>query len=145
MFNVSRCICFATAYRLQQIISYTLPRIEQQVAADGSQPKELARTKSWNYSTMNLGGFVNLALLADKCGVDLWHYQKNGQVYMRSMIDWFVPYLKIEKPWEWKQIIKSDVKRIIRTLEIASEVYGDSLYFELSKKLVSINDMIILF
>lgn len=55
---------------------YTLPRIEQQVAADGSQPKELARTKSWNYSTMNLGGFVNLALLADKCGVDLWHYQK---------------------------------------------------------------------
>ena len=122
---------------------YTLPRIEQQVAADGSQPKELARTKSWNYSTMNLGGFVNLALLADKCGVDLWHYQKKGQVYMRIMIDWFVPFLKKEKPWEWKQIIKSDVKRMKRTLEIASEVYGDSSYLELSKQLVSINDMII--
>ena len=30
-----------------------------------------------------------------------------------------------------------------RTLEIASEVYGDSSYLELSKQLVSINDMII--
>lgn len=62
---------------------------------------------------------------------------------MRIMIDWFVPFLKKEKPWEWKQIIKSDVKRMKRTLEIASEVYGDSSYLELSKQLVSINDMII--
>lgn len=137
--------CDSISAAADYLRKYTLPRIEQQVAVDGSQPKKLARTKSWNYSTMNLGGFVNLALLADKFGVDLWHYQKNGQVYMGSMIDWFVPYLKIEKPWEWKQIIKSDVKRIKRTLEIASEVYGDSLYFELSKKLVSNNDMIILF
>lgn len=135
--------CDSVTAAADYLRKYTLPRIEQQVAADGSQPKELARTKSWNYSTMNLGGFVNLALLADKCGVDLWHYQKNGQVYMRSMIDWFVPFLKKEKPWEWKQIIKSDVKRIKRTLEVASEVYADSSYLELSKQLVPLNDMII--
>lgn len=92
---------------------------------------------------MNLRGFVNLALLAYKCCVDLWHYQKNGQVYMRSMIDRFVPYLKKEKPWEWKQIIKSDVKRIKRTLEIASEVYADGSYLELSQHLVPVNDIII--
>lgn len=59
------------------------------------------------------------------------------------MIDWFVPFLKKEESWEWKQIIKSDVKRMKRTLEITSEVYADSSYLELSKQFVSINDIII--
>ncbi|UOQ74134.1 alginate lyase family protein [Hymenobacter cellulosilyticus] len=54
--------------------THTLPRLPVQFAADGSQPLELARTRPWNYVSMNLQGWLQLAVLAPQAGVDLWHY-----------------------------------------------------------------------
>lgn len=42
---------------------------------DGSQPHELARTRSFTYATMNATLFCELALLGEKIGVDLWCYE----------------------------------------------------------------------
>ena len=46
-------------------------RIDAHIMEDGSQPKELARTVSFNYSAMNLRGLFHIAYLADKLGIDL--------------------------------------------------------------------------
>ncbi len=106
----------------------TLDRIADQVAPDGSQPRELARTKSWNYSTMNLRGWVEIANMADEVGVDLWNYAPNGQCYMRSMVDWFIPYLDGEKSWEWKQIASMSLGNVEFVFENASRAYDDKKY-----------------
>lgn len=125
------------------IIKYTIPRLESQVLADGSQPHELKRTKSWNYTTMNLLGFVELAKLAQISGVNLSNYNKNGQIYIKSMIDWFVPYLKKEKEWTWKQIKREKVTRIVPALKFATEQYNDISYLNLIDKLQTIHSNII--
>ncbi|MGW1869347.1 alginate lyase family protein [Streptomyces mauvecolor] len=50
-------------------------RIDPQIAADGSQPQELARTRSWHYSTFDLVAYTRLAAIGRQVGVDLWAYQ----------------------------------------------------------------------
>jgi hypothetical protein len=42
------------------------------VAADGSQPAELARTNGWGHSNCNAKGFCRLAQTASHLGVDPW-------------------------------------------------------------------------
>lgn len=79
------------------IVESTQKRLQKQVAKDGSQPYELERTNSWSYATMNLQGFILMAKMGEKIGVDLWHYTNEGQMYLKSMIDWFVPFLKKKK------------------------------------------------
>ena len=115
----------------EYIKKYTIPRLESQIKPDGSQPYELARTKSWNYSNMNMSGFVKIALMAEKIDIDLWHYQKNGQIYLKSMIDWYIPYLEKEKNWKWKQIQTESVTRIQPILVLAADRYNDKSYIDL--------------
>lgn len=134
--------CGRTSEALKYLKQYTLPRLASQIQPDGSQPLELARTKSWDYATMNLNGFIDLAILSEKAGLDLWNYGKNGQVYIKSMIDWFLPYLKKEKEWQWKQIKQTSVMRIKRPLEYAAGVYECLNYLELANNLNSINEKI---
>jgi len=125
------------------IKEYTIPRLESHIKPDGSQPNELSRTKSWNYTNMNLDGFVKVALMAEKIDIDLWHYQKNGQTYIKSMIDWFIPYLRKEKLWKWKQIHKESITRIQPVLELAADRYDDDSYMEVIKNFQTIHENIV--
>ena len=122
----------------------TLPRIAAQIPPDGSQPKDLARTKAFSYSVMNLNGFVRIAGLAEELGQDLWHYKKHGQVYLKSMIDWFIPYLTKEKEFTWPQIERTSVRELVPTLEKAAEKYNDPSYRQVIEKLQPLSENIVL-
>ncbi|MBQ1866489.1 MAG: alginate lyase family protein, partial [Bacteroidales bacterium] len=122
----------------------TLPRLVAQIPPDGSQPKELARTKAFSYSVMNLNGFVRIAGLAEELGLDLWHYKKHGQVYLKSMIDWFIPYLTKEKEFTWPQIERTSVRELVPTLNQAAEKYNDPSYRQVIEKLQPLSDTIVL-
>jgi hypothetical protein len=103
----------------------TLPRIESQINEDGSQPHELARTKSWGYVTMNLKGFFGLARLGEHANVDLWNYQTAGGKSIKKAFEWLLPYASGEKPWTHQQIEEPvEWKNFVPTLRMAEGHYN---------------------
>ena len=77
-------------------------RIATQLKPDGSQPHELARTLSFNYSVMNLQAFFDLASLGQHVGVDLWHYTTPNGKGIRPAINYFLPFINGEQKWPHK-------------------------------------------
>lgn len=124
--------------------TYTYKRLTQQIKEDGSQPEELRRTKSWNYTNMNMKGFYQIAIMAEKIGIDLWFYKGGRSVPpLKKMIDWFLPYLAKEKSWTWKQIQKEPVNKIEWCLEIAAQRYDDTKYLDAIANFQTIHDNIV--
>jgi hypothetical protein len=102
----------------------TKKRIETQFAEDGSQPHELARTLSWNYSVMNLMGFFELALLAENVDIDLWNYETSNGKSIKKGFLWLLPYSE-GLPWQHTQIKPIDLSSIKKLSLIASLKYPD--------------------
>ncbi len=110
-------------------------RIAAQIEPDGRQPLELARATSFGYSTMNLRGFADLANLAEKVGVDLWHYETADGRSIRKAIDFMVPYVHDPaKKWPYEQI--KDVSRggLSSILNQAAKAYQEPSYAALAAK-----------
>lgn len=101
----------------------TMPRIESQLKEDGSQPHELARTLSWSYSSMNLKGFFELALLAENVNIDLWHYETPGRKGIQKAFTWMLPYAAGKKPWEHQQIKPADYSTYMELAAVAGQKY----------------------
>lgn len=83
-------------------------RIASQIEPDGSQPHELARTKSLGYSTMNLRGFIHLANLGQKMGVDLWNFETSNGRSINKALEFLLPFANGEKKWEHQQLGELD-------------------------------------
>jgi hypothetical protein len=110
------------------------PRINLQILENGSQPRELARTLSWDYSNMNLRAFFTLANLAKNIDVDLMNYKSRGFVPLRQALDFLVPYLKEEKKWENKQIKPMEYDNTCFSLRMGTLYYHDPVYEALIRK-----------
>lgn len=103
-------------------------RIASQVMPDGSQPHELARTRSLGYTTMNLRGFVNLACLGKKVGVDLWRWQTSDGRGIRAALDWLCPYVSGEQAWQGAQITAFDPAEFVPIYRRAALAYAEPRY-----------------
>lgn len=89
----------------EYLSTVTKARIFQQIEPDGSQPRELARTKSFSYTVMNLHGFMELVRLGKKVEVDLWGFESEDGRSIKKAFQYMLPYLAKEKEWEYKQIV----------------------------------------
>ncbi|TGE23481.1 alginate lyase family protein [Hymenobacter metallicola] len=107
----------------QTLEKQTLPRLPVQFAADGSQPLELARTRPWNYVSMNLQGWAELAVLAKHVGLDLWTYTSPEGRSLSQAVAWFRPYLLREKQMERKDAVPSGNNAILTIYHRASPEY----------------------
>lgn len=110
------------------IRTQTIPRIDKQFSVDGAQPMELARTKSWGYSTMNLMGWCKLAVIAERLQIDLWHTVTSDGKGIRQCIEWFSPYLKKEKRWDHEQIEPISYNSIFFIYHLAAVKYPGSQF-----------------
>lgn len=110
-------------------------RLQKQLKSDGSQPHELARTLPYNYATMNLRGFFELANLAKKIDIDLWNYKTSDDKSIKQAFDWFMPYLTNEKNWDYKQLKSPTQDQMMILLKMASKVYQRPDYEDLGRNI----------
>ncbi|ACU61970.1 conserved hypothetical protein [Chitinophaga pinensis DSM 2588] len=103
----------------------TKKRIEVQLETDGRQPKELARTLSWNYSLFNLRAFFELALLAENVQVDLWHYETPAGKSLQSAYRWLLPFATGASQWAYQQIKPKHDEEFLELSEVAARKYPD--------------------
>jgi len=101
-------------------------RIAAQIAPDGKQPYELARTRSLGYSLMNLEGLCRLAELGRQVGLDLWSYASPKGASIRKALDYVAPYADATRPWPRPQITPNTPDGFVLLLARARIVYGDA-------------------
>ncbi len=110
-------------------------RLASQIEPDGSQPHELARTKSLGYSTMNLRGFIHLANLGQKTGVDLWSFTTDDGRSIKKALDFLLPFSQRQQDWERQQLGNMD--EAIENLKIdflmAASALGEEKYKVVAK------------
>jgi len=123
-----------------------LKRIASQIEPDGSQPEELARTKSFSYSTMNLDGFVQLAIVGNCCGVDLWNFETGDGRSVRKAIDYLVPFAREPQKWKHEQIAKMEdaVTSLLQIIGIAAWRFNDQKLKDISRTSIEKADGIFL-
>ncbi|WP_374950985.1 alginate lyase family protein [Mucilaginibacter sp.] len=101
----------------------TIPRIDVQFTADGKQPLELARTKSWSYSNFNLLAWCRLTVLANKQGIDLWNYQTKSKKGIKNCVLFLKPYANGQQKWPFEQIEKPGFGEFETMLSLARIAY----------------------
>jgi hypothetical protein len=113
-------------------------RIAAQIEPDGSQPFELVRTKSFDYSMFNVKALVTLAVFGERLGIDLWQYETKDGRGIKKAIDNLLPYVAGEKKWESKQIIDAKTGEMYPVLLKAARVYRDKKYSEIASSIPGI-------
>lgn len=88
----------------QTVLDARAKRIDPQIAADGSQPQELARTRSWHYSTFDLVAYTRLAAIGRHVGVNLWSYEgPDGQSLFKA-VGYLLPAATGAQPWPYPEL-----------------------------------------
>jgi len=88
----------------RDLLATTFQRASQrlfvQFDVDGRQPHELERPDAQHYCSFNLQGWVSLAELARKCGMDLWEETDTNRSKLKLALQWFLSY---EEDWPISQ------------------------------------------
>ena len=110
------------------LVNSAKARVDSQIASDGSQPLELARTRPIHYSLFNLDAFTQLAEMGRHVGFDLWRYRNSKGGSIESALRFAAPYADGTKKWNKPDIapIAPDAGSI--ALRRAGTVLGDSAF-----------------
>lgn len=73
----------------------------EQMAQDGSFPRELKRTKPYGYSLFNLDAMATLCQILSNRGDDLWEYTTADGKNMLKAIEFMHPYIADKQSWPY--------------------------------------------
>lgn len=93
-----------TDFARHLILEARTNRIARQVEPDGREPLELARTKSFGYSSFNLRALIDLASMGQNLGIDLWHYHATNGGSIYRVLQFMAPYADPKLEWPFQQI-----------------------------------------
>src|SRR5215467_7190415 len=110
-------------------------RLARQVMSDGSQPLEAARTRGLSYTLFNLEGLMQLALLGEHVGVDLWGFQTKDGRSIPKTLDYAVPYAAGDKKWEGQQITEFKPQEIVPLLLLANTKLANPEYGKAAQRI----------
>jgi hypothetical protein len=119
----------------RQIVADARARIGWQIAADGRQPIELERTRSYHYSNFNVEALSRLAEMGRHVGVDLWRYEAPAGGSLRRAIDHLAAHAAEPSTWPGRQIDAVDVDLLLVTFRRAQAAWGDTVYAPVLRRL----------
>jgi hypothetical protein len=111
-----------------QLAEESKKKLDSQITIEGKEPLELERTNAMGYSTFNLSAWFQVARLAEKTGVDLWHYKNSQGATLRTALDWLTPYALGEKKWTYQQIGKYNKNEFYPLLLQGADKYNEPDY-----------------
>lgn len=103
---VMQVAAFATFTGNQKLINFCSDRykhvlLPNQMASDGSFPRELKRTKPFGYSIFNLDAMSTICQILSTKENDLWSYETPDGKSIRRGIEFLVPYLADRSRWPY--------------------------------------------
>ncbi|MDP5169315.1 MAG: alginate lyase family protein [Bacteroidia bacterium] len=118
---------------------YQTVLLPDQLAPDGSFPKEMARTKPYGYSLFNLDAMFTLAHILATDDPELWQFGKTDSLYLKAAIDFMFPYIADKGTWPLApDVLYFDEWPMRHTaLLFAYQAYGEDQYLDLWKTLPS--------
>jgi hypothetical protein len=102
--------------------------VAAQVEPDGSQPRELARTRSFLYSMANLRHLTRLADLAARFGIDVWRFETPDGRSIRRALDWTLEHAFGGAGWPAQEIGGITAKALIEPLRRAARALDAPRY-----------------
>jgi hypothetical protein len=108
-------------------------RIMSQIEADGRQPLELRRTRSYHYSVMNLKGFFALALMGEKLGINLLGSDTEHGLRAKAALDYLLAANKDEAAWPYQRLRgweQWDSQALYVILHLAARYYDEPGYLD---------------
>ena len=111
--------------------------VAKQMAADGSFPRELARTKPYGYSIFQLDNVATLCQVLSTPDDDLWAFALQDGRGIRQAVAFLFPYLADKAKWPHKPDVQAWEGWPARQpcLLFAGLALGEAPYVELWKKL----------
>ena len=76
--------------------------LPDQMAPDGSFPRELKRTKPYGYSLFNADAMATVCHILSTPADNLWAYKTPDGKSMRKGIEWIYPYIADKSTWPYK-------------------------------------------
>ncbi|MBS7564828.1 alginate lyase family protein [Mucilaginibacter sp. Bleaf8] len=103
---VMQVACFAQFTENQEMLNFCRNRYKQvllpeQMAADGSFPLELKRTKPYGYSIFNLDAMATICQLLSTPDDNLWLYKTPDGRSIQKGIEFLYPYLADKGKWPY--------------------------------------------
>jgi hypothetical protein len=113
-----------------QLVNESKKRLDSQLTKDGKFPLELERTNALGYSTFVTTAWFQVAKLAEKVGVDLWHYKTSSGASLQTAVDWLMPFALKEKKWAYQQIGPYNSSDFYPLLLQAADQFRDEKYLK---------------
>ena len=139
---VMQVAAFAHLTGDQQLLAYCRDRFKtvllpNQMAADGSFPQELRRTKPYGYSLFNLEALATIAQILSTPQDNLWTFELPDGRGLRRALEFMAPFIRDKKNWPLKPDVMYDSEwpRRQNSLLFAGLALNRSDYLELWKKL----------
>jgi hypothetical protein len=111
--------------------------IPNQMAADGSFPQEMRRTKPYGYSLFNLDAMATICQILSTVEDNLWTFELPDGRGMRKAMEFMTPYIRDKKSWPLKPDVMYDQEWPMRhcSLVFAGKAFDKRDYVELWKTL----------
>ena len=108
-----------------------------QLNSEGGQIHELTRTRSFSYSCFNLDALTIIAVVGNRVGKDMWHYETEDGKSLSLAIDYLAPVVNGEA-WPHPSISGVELPKLVPILARMSNNLESDKFADLLSKTITI-------